>query len=163
MRCVASTHDGWKYRDLLIFDHFSPSSSSLLYLHILIYMGFGAPYKRGPNLSYLDCCTPKLFWWPRWGVSLVPRIGESTGTSWYLTIVHPAPYSIYIYWYIWVLGAPYKRGPNFSYLHCYTPKLFWWPRWDVWLVSRMGESTGSSSYFTLFDPAPYSIYVYWYI
>ena len=185
MRCVASTHNGWKYRDLLIFDNFS--LSSLFYLHILIYMGFGgplikeglvlvisivtlqnyfsdlcemcgkyagwvkvpghldiwpfftqlpiictyidiygfrgAPYKRGPNFSFLDCYTPKLFWWSRWDVWQVRMMGESTGTSWYLTIFHPAPYYIYIYWYIWVWGAPYKRGPSFSYLDCYTPTL----------------------------------------
>ena len=88
---------------------------------------------------------------------------ESTGTSWYLTIVHPAPYSIYIYWYIWVLGAPYKRGSTFSYIDCYTPTLFWRPMWDVWQVRRMGESTGTSWYLTIFHPAPYYFYIYWYI
>ena len=30
---------------------------------------------------------------------------------------------IYGFW-----GARYKRGSNFSYLDCYTPKLFWRPR-----------------------------------
>ena len=30
---------------------------------------------------------------------------------------------IYGFW-----GARYKRGYNFSYLDCYTPKLFWRPR-----------------------------------
>ena len=127
-------------------------------------MGFGgARYKRGYNFSYLDCYTPKLFWRPRWDVWQVLKMAESTGTSWYLTLFDPVPYSIYIYWYIWVLGAPYKIGSNFSYLDCYTPKLFWRPRWDMGQVPKMAESTGTSWYWTLFDPAPYSSYIYWYI
>ena len=135
----------------------------ILFTYIDIYRFWGSRYKRGSNFNYLDCYTPELFWWPRWGVSLVPKICESTGTSWYLTIVHPAPYSIYIYWYIWVLGAPYKRGSTFSYIDCYTPTLFWRPMWDVWQVRRMGESTGTSWYLTIFHPAPYYFYIYWYM
>ena len=123
----------------------------------------GARYKRGYNFSYLDCYTPKLFWRPRWDMWQVPKMAESTGTSWYLTLFDPVPYSICVYWYIWVLGARYKIGYNFSYLDCYTPKLFWWPRWDMWQVPKMAESTGTSWYWTLFDPVPYSIRVYWYI
>ena len=47
--------------------------------------------------------------------------------------------NIYGFW-----GARYKRGYNFSYLDCYTPKLFLRPRCDVWQVPKMAESTGTS-------------------
>ena len=55
---------------------------------------------------------------------------------------------IYGFW-----GARYKRGYSFSYLDCYTPKLFWWPRWDMWQVPKMAESTGTSWYFDPFWPS----------
>ena len=199
----------------------------ILFAYIDIHGFWGARYKRGSNFSYLDCYTPKLFWRPRWDMWQVPKIAESTGTSWYLTLFDPVPYSIHVYWYIWVFGGPvikegiilvisivtlqncfgdlgeicgkyprwlkvpgpldigpfltqfpilfayidlygfwgarYKRGYNFSYLDCYTSKLFWRPRWDMWQVPKMAESTGTSWYLTLFDPVPYSIHVYWHI
>ena len=40
-------------------------------------------------------------------------------------------------------GGRYKRGYNFNYLDCYTPKLFWRPRGDMWQVPKMAESTGT--------------------
>ena len=40
-------------------------------------------------------------------------------------------------------GSRYKRRSNFSYLDCYTPKLFWRPRLGMWQAPRMGESTGT--------------------
>ena len=90
----------------------------ILFGYIDLYGFWGARYKRGYNFSYLDCYTPKLFWRPRWDVWQVLKMAESTGTSWYWTLFDPVHYSIYIYWYIWVLGAPYKIGSNFSYLNC---------------------------------------------
>ena len=41
-------------------------------------------------------------------------------------------------------GGRYKRGYNFSYLDCYTAKLFWRPRGDMWQVPKMTENTGTS-------------------
>ena len=162
MRYVASTQDGWKYRDLLILDPFWPSS--LFYSRILIYMGFGGPViKEGIILVISIVTLQNCFWRPRWDMWQVPKMAESTGTSWYWTLFDPVPYSIYIYWYIWVLGARYKRGSNLSYLDCYSPKLFWRPRWDMWQVPKMADSTGTSWYWTLFDPVPYFIRIYWYI
>ena len=56
---MASTQNGWKYRDLLIFDPFSPSSL-FYFTYIDIYGFWGARYKRVSNfISYLDCHTPK--------------------------------------------------------------------------------------------------------
>ena len=132
----------------------------ILFVYIDIYGFWGARYKRGSNFSYLDCYTPKLFWRPRWDMWQVPKMAESTGTSWYLTQfpILFAYIDIYGFW-----GARYKIGYNFSYLDCYTPKLFWRPRWYMWKVPKMAESTGTSWYWTLFDPVPYSICVYWYI
>ena len=140
----------------------------IIFVYIDIYGFWGARYKRGYNFSYFDCYTPKLFWQPRWDMWQVPKMAESTGTSWYWTLFDPAPYSIFTYWYIYMgfgglnniygfWGAIIKEKYNFSYLDCYTPKLFWRPRWDMWQVPNMAESTGTSWYWTLFDPAPYSI------
>ena len=78
----------------------------ILFAYIDIYGFWGARYKRGYNFSYLDCYTPKLFWRPRWDMWQVPKMVESTGTSWYWTLFDPVPYSICIYWDIWVLGGP---------------------------------------------------------
>ena len=161
MRYVASTQDGWKYRDLLIFATFSPSSLFYLHTYIETYGFWGSRYKRRSNFSYVDCYTPKLLWRPRWGTWQVPRMGESTRTFWYLPLLDPAHYSIYIYWEYGFWGSRYKIRSNFSYIDCYTPKLLWRPRWGMWQVPRMGESNGTFWYLQLLDPAHYSIYVYW--
>ena len=78
----------------------------ILFAYIDIYGFWGARHKRGYNFSYLDCYTPKLFWRPMWDMWQVPKMAESTGTSWYWTLFDPVPYSIRVYWYIWVLGGP---------------------------------------------------------
>ena len=168
MRYVASTQDGWKYRDLLIFDPFWPSS--LFYLRILIYMGFGGPViKEGIILVISIVKLQNCF----------GDLGEICGKypRW---LKVPGPLDIWpfltqfpiLFAYIDIYGfggggggGRYKRGYiyNFSYLDCYTPKLFWRPRWDMWQVPKMAESTGTSWYLTLFDPVPYSICVNWYI
>ena len=162
MRCVASTQDGWKYRDLLIFDPFWPSS--LFYSRILIYMGFGGPVIKEGIILVISIVTlqncfgdlGEIFGkYPRW--LKVPGPLD----IWPFLTQFPILYAyidIYGFW-----GARYKIGYTFSYLDCYTSKLLWRPRWDVWQVLKMAESTGTSWYLTLFDPVPYSIRVYWYI
>ena len=132
---------------------------TILFTYIERYGFLGARYKRGSNFSYLDCYTPKLLWRPRWVMWQVPRMGEV-----------PRPFDIcHFFTQLTILftfiescgfwGAHYKRS-NFSYLDCYTPKLLWRPRWGMWQVPRMGESTGTFWYLPLFHPAHYSIYVY---
>ena len=79
---------------------------TILFMYIETYGFWGSRYKRRSNFSYLDCYTPKLLWRPRWGMWQVPRMGESTGTFWYLPLFHPAHYSIYVFRDIWVLGVP---------------------------------------------------------
>ena len=126
---------------------------TILFTYIETYGCWGSRYKRRSNFSYLDCYTPTLFWRPRWGMWQVPRMGESTGTFWYL------PLFTYIETYgFW--GSRYKRRSNFSYIDCYTPTLFWWPRWGMWQVPMMGESTRTFWYLPRFHPAHYSIYIY---
>ena len=155
MRHVASTQDGWKYRDLLIFATFSPSS--LFYLRLLRYMGFGGPVIKGLILVILQ--------------NYFGDLGEVCGKypGW---VKVPGPFDIchfftqlsIIFTYIETYGfwgSRCKRRSNFSYLNCYTPKLFWRPRWGMWQALRMGESTRTFWYLPLFHPAHYSTYVYW--
>ena len=131
---------------------FHPAPYSIYaYWDILgFFFGGGGRHKRGSNFSYLDCYTPKLFWRPSWGVWQVPSMGESTGTFWYFTLFIQLPIMIMYIEIYWFLGARYKRGSNFSYLDCYTPKLLWRPRWGMWQVPRMGESIGIFLYLSLF-------------
>ena len=108
----------------------------------------GGVIKRRSNFSYLDCYTPKLLWRPSWGVWQVPRMGKVSG---YFYICHffiqfPIPYTHIETYGFW--GARHKRGSNFSYLDCCTPKLCWRPSWGVWQVPSMGESTGTFWYFS---------------
>ena len=188
MRYVASTQAWVKVPDLLIFATF--------YVYRDIWCFWGSRYKRRSNFSYIDCYTPTLFWWPRWGMWQVPRMGESTdlwylplftqltilftyietygfwgpvikeglilvisivtlqnyfwrprmgentGTFWYLPLLDPAHYSTYVFG---GGGGRYKRRSNFSYIDCYTPTLFWRPRWGMWQVPRMGTVTPTVS------------------
>ena len=103
---VCGKHPGWvKVPGPFDICHFL-TQLTILFTFIEIYGFWGSRYKRRSNFSYLDCYTPKLFWRPRWGMWQVPRMGESTGTFWYLPLLDPAHYSIYFYWDIWVLGGP---------------------------------------------------------
>ena len=150
MRCVASTQDGWKYRDLLILDHFWPSS--LFYLRILIYMGFGGPVIKDGIILVISIVTLQNCFgdlvemcgkYPRW--LKVPGPFDIGPFLTQFPILF-AYIDIYGFW-----GARYKRWYNFSYLDYYTPNLFWRPRWDVWQVPKMAESTGTSWYWTIFS------------
>ena len=160
MRYVVSTQDGWKYRDLLIFATFSPSS--LFYLRIKTFMGFGGPVIKESLILVTSIVTLQNYY---------GDLGEVCGKypGW---VKVPGPFDIchfftqlsIIFTYIETYGfwgSRYKRRSNFSYLDCYTPKLFWRPRWGMWQALRMGESTGTFWYLPLFHPAHYSIYVYW--
>ena len=55
---------------------------TILFTYIETYGFWGSRYQRRSNFSYIDCYTPKLLWWPRWGMWQVPRLGEGTGTFW---------------------------------------------------------------------------------
>ena len=110
----------------LIFDPFSPSS--LFYLRILTYIGFEAPViKEGLIIVISSVTLQNYFGDP----------GEVCGKypGW---VKVPGPFDIchfftqlpILYTYIETygfLGAHHKRGSNFSYLDCYTPKLLWRP------------------------------------
>ena len=125
------------------------------FTYIDIYGFWGAPYKRGSNFSYIDCCTPNCF----------GDLGEMCGkyAAWvkvpgpldiwpFLTKLHIlfTYIDIYRFW-----RSRYKRGSNLSYHVCYTPTLSWRPRREVWQVRKNGESTWTSWYLTIFHPAPY--------
>ena len=113
--------------DLLIFATFSPSS--LFYLRILRHMGFGGRIiKEGLILvisivilqNYNGDIGELCGKYPGW--VKVPGHFDICHFFTQLTILFTY-IERYGYW-----GAHYKRGSNFSYLACYTPKLFWRPR-----------------------------------
>ena len=120
---VCGKYPGWVKRPGP-FDicHFS-TQLTILFTFIETYGFWGSRYKRRSNFSYIDCYTPKLLWRSRWGMWQVPRMGESTGTFWYLPLLDPTHYSIYVYWEYGFWGSRYKRMSNFSYFDCYTPIL----------------------------------------
>ena len=89
-----------------------------------IYMGFGGPVILVISIVTLQNCFSDLGEicgkYPRWlkvpgPLDIGPFLTQFPILFAYI--------DIYGFW-----GARYKRGYNFSYLDCYTPKLFWRPR-----------------------------------
>ena len=101
---------------------------AILFTYIETYGFWWSRYKRRSNFSYIDC---KL-------QNYVGDLGEVCGKypGW---VKVPGPFDIchfftqltILFMYIETYGfwgSRYKRRSNFSYLDCYTPKLFWRPR-----------------------------------
>ena len=100
----------------------------ILFAYIDIYGFWGARYKRGYILVISIVTLQNCFGdlgeicgkYPRWlkvpgPLDIGPFLTQFPILFAYI--------DIYGFW-----GARYKRGYNFSYLDCYTPKLFWRPR-----------------------------------
>ena len=102
--------------------------SSLFYLRLLRYMGFGGPVIKGLILVISIVTLPNYFGdlgevcgkYPGW--VKVPGPFDICHFFTQLTILFTF-IEIYGFW-----GSRYKRRSNFSYLDCYTAKLFWRPR-----------------------------------
>ena len=99
------------------------------YIHIYVVWGFGGPVIKEGIILVISIVTLQNCFgdlgemrgkYPRW-----LKVPGPLDIGPFLTqfLILFAYIHIYGFW-----GARYKRGYNFSYLDCYTPKLFWRPR-----------------------------------
>ena len=146
VRYVASTQDGWKYvyRDTCIWFFFG--GGGIIKEDLILVISIVTLQNYYGDLGEVCGKYPGWLTVP-WPFDICHFFTQLTILFTYI--------ETYGFW-----GARYKRRSNFSYIDCYTPTLLWRPRWDMWQVPRMGESTGTFWYLQLFDPVHYSTYVY---